>query len=161
MNDPVCDRIRLAAMARLDGEPAMAGPEGIAAPLRGCAACAGDLAELEARDGLLRGKARRPQPVDLWAGLAPGLDPSSAPEAHPWRWPVFAWVALLVVCRVLDLQIGLQVQLVAKLLTLVAGGALLARAGSRANPRMPSKRIMPYRLTKSPPCLGPRLLPAA
>ncbi len=129
MNDPVCDRIRLAAMARLDGEPAMAGPEEIAAHLRGCAACAGDLAELEALDGRLRGKVRWRQPVDLWAGLAPGLDTLSASEAHPWRWPVFAWVALLVVCRVMDLQIGLQVQLAAKLLALVAGGALLARAG--------------------------------
>jgi anti-sigma factor RsiW len=127
MNDPVCDRIRLSAMARLDGEAAAAGPEEVAAHLQRCADCARDLAEMEALGGLLRGKVRRQEPADLWAGLASGLDAPPTQEGRPWRWPVLASAAILLLgCRLLDLQPGLGIQLAAKLLALGAAGLLLA-----------------------------------
>jgi hypothetical protein len=81
---PLCEEVRLAAMALADRAEARLSPAEVDAHLRQCPACRAEVAALRALVSLLARQSRQVPAEDLWPGIRAALDKGSADRAA-WR----------------------------------------------------------------------------
>lgn len=93
MDDTLCERIRMAAMALEDGEQPEMPPHEIMAHLDACAACRREVAAMGDVVALFSRVERRYEQADLWPAVSAGLEPVSS----RWREWVHSPVMLAVV----------------------------------------------------------------
>lgn len=92
-----CEEVRIAAMARLDGEPASMSSDEVQKHVAGCTSCATAIAELTAiHGGLERIEYEGPAGVDLWPAVQQEIG-STVPYRKPKEGRVIVALAALVV----------------------------------------------------------------
>ncbi|MHC4512291.1 MAG: zf-HC2 domain-containing protein [Planctomycetota bacterium] len=135
MNAPGCDEIRMAVLARMDGEAAGPDAAACAEHIAACPTCRQELAAQEALSQLLAAHTRRSQEVDLWSAVCEQLEPQ--PRATRAGDQPIAAVAvvggiLLLAYKILELTPALALGLVVKLTPVLL--AVLVFAWLRTNP---------------------------
>jgi hypothetical protein len=73
MSEIDCEGVRLAAMARRDGEPAGLPESEVRAHLRTCPGCRAEVERLAALESTLAGQGLVPPAADLWGRIRSGL----------------------------------------------------------------------------------------
>jgi predicted anti-sigma-YlaC factor YlaD len=106
-----CERVQMAAMAHLDGEPGNLPPDEVEAHLTGCAECRAAVASLAALQPPLSHFDYESLDVDVWPAVREGIA-SEAPQALPERRVLLALGAALVLWRLAQLSIDLPAPVV-------------------------------------------------
>jgi len=101
---PGCDEVRMAALARLDNEPARLTSEEIDAHTAGCGACQAALAGLTALHASLEHVDYERLNVDLWPAVRQRLDAESSRRTAE-IWALLGLTAALVAWRLAQLLI--------------------------------------------------------
>ena len=116
-----CERVRLAAMAALDGEtPPLSEPE-IHEHLAACTACRGEVQQLQRALAPLNRQKLRVFTEDVWPGVATALRKQAAPAQPRREAYVFAVLGLFVfACKVLGVLPELGGNWLPKVLPLAA-----------------------------------------
>jgi len=115
--DQRCDTVQLAAMARLDGEPAPARSDDDEAHLAGCEQCREAIARMTRLHARLDALSYDPAPTNLWPAIHGRIArrrPSSAPE----RAAVAALMALVLAWRTAQLVFDVPVPILNALVPL-------------------------------------------
>jgi predicted anti-sigma-YlaC factor YlaD len=115
---PGCDEVRMAALARLDGEPARLTSEDVDAHTAGCGACQAALAGLTALHGSLEREDYERLNVDLWPAVRQRLDRDSAHRAAE-IWALGGLTAALVAWRLAQLLLEWPAPVVNSIVPLV------------------------------------------
>jgi predicted anti-sigma-YlaC factor YlaD len=108
---PICEQVRMAAMARLDGEHADLTPSEVETHVAGCAECRAAVAALTALHTRLDEVDYEALDVDMWPGVRRGIAPSAAP-ARPESRFVLALAAMLALWRLAQLSLDLPAPVV-------------------------------------------------
>jgi predicted anti-sigma-YlaC factor YlaD len=101
---PGCDEVRMAALARLDGEPARLTSEEVDAHTAGCGACQAALAGFRALHGSLDRVDYERLNVDLWPAVRQRLATDSSYRTGE-VWALLGLTAALVAWRLAQLLI--------------------------------------------------------
>jgi hypothetical protein len=83
MNANECEQIRMAVMARADGESPVVPADQIERHLAGCADCRREAGAMQLLPPLFAAQARRHQTAQLWLRIAPGLAAAKSASAEP------------------------------------------------------------------------------
>ena len=121
-----CDEVRMAALARLDGEPAPLTSAEIDIHAAGCAACQAVLADLTALHGSLERVDYERLDVDLWPAV---LQQLAADSSHRTAeiWTLLGLTAALVAWRLAQLLLEWPAPVVNSIVPLVLIVAVLRR----------------------------------
>lgn len=133
MNANECESIRLAIMARLDGESASVPAGQVQAHLAGCPDCRREAEAMRALSALLAAQARRGQTAQLWPRLGASLAATKVATAEPDSAGFFVLLGLtLLACQAALFLVAPPVHLPVNLVGVVAVACLLA--SRQANP---------------------------
>lgn len=135
MSTPGCDEIRMAVLARKDGEAPLLDAQTCAEHIAACQPCRQELAAQEALSKLLAAHTRPSHEVSLWPSVCERLEPQ--PPAHVGIAVVGA--ILLLAYKLLEITPAMSTGLVGKLVPVLL--AALVFAWMRTNP---------FRLVESP-----------
>ena len=126
MQSPRCDEVRMAALARLDGEPARLTSEEVDAHAAGCGACQAALAGLTALHGSLGHVDYERLDVDLWPVVRQRLDEESSHRSAEIR-ALVGLTAALVAWRLAQLLLEWPAPVVNSIVPLVLIVVVLRR----------------------------------
>ena len=116
-----CEKVRLAAMAALDGETPPLSEPAIREHLATCAACRAEVAQLQQALAPLDRQKPRVFTEDLWPGVEAALRKQTAPAAAHRDAHVFAVAGLvLLACKLLGVLPALEGNRLPTVLALVA-----------------------------------------
>ena len=135
MSTPSCDEIRMAVLARRDGEVAVPAAATCAEHIAACPSCRRELAAQEVLSELLAAQARPSQEVDFWSAVGEKLEPQPlATRSGDQHVAVVAVVGgiLLLAYKILELTPALAPGLLVKLTPVLL--AALVFAWLRTNP---------------------------
>ncbi len=128
-----CERVRLSAMARMDGETPDLDAAAESAHLAACADCRNEVAAMTAVDTAFAGRRREtPGKVGVWPEVAAGLEGRPARPRSLARHPVLIFGGLALVlfaCRLLEVTPGFEVSLWAKSLPVLSAAIVLSLLG--------------------------------
>jgi anti-sigma factor RsiW len=100
MNANECEQVRMAVMARADGESPAVPPEQVELHLAGCAECRREIEAMQSLSPLLAAQSRRLQTTQLWPRIAPELATAKSAPAEPDSAGFFVVVGLvLLACQ--------------------------------------------------------------
>lgn len=111
LQPPSCDEVQMAALARLDGEPARLTPEEVEAHAAGCGACHAALASLTALHTALDRVDYERLDVDLWPAIRQQLRPDASHQGVETR-ALLGLAAALVAWRGAQLLLDLPAPVV-------------------------------------------------
>ena len=97
MSKPVCEEIRLAAMAIADGEKCALTAMEIEAHLRECAECRQELDGMRILCQWVDSQTRPKLPSDFWPGIAPRLGVVERPAAPQEAWAPYILLVMVLV----------------------------------------------------------------
>jgi anti-sigma factor RsiW len=121
-----CDEVRMAALARLDGETPRLTAEEVDAHSAGCAACRAALADLTALHGSLERMDYERLEVDLWPAVRKGLAAGS-PDRSAESSALLALTAVLMAWRLAQLLLDWPVPVVNAIVPLALIVVVLCR----------------------------------
>ncbi len=120
-----CEKVRLAAMAALDGETPPLSEQEIREHLAACAACRAEVQQLQRALAPLNRQKPRVFTEDVWPGVEAALRKQAAPAAPRHEVYVFAVLGLfLLACKIVGVLPGLGGNWLPKVLPLVAAVVL-------------------------------------
>lgn len=126
LQPPSCDEVRIAALARLDGEPAGLAPGEVEAHAAGCGACHAALADLAALHAALGRVDYERLDVDLWPAVRRRLAPDASYRAAETG-ALLGLAAALVAWRLAQLLLELPAPVVNSIVPLALIVVVLRR----------------------------------
>jgi len=104
---PVCEQVRMAAMARLDNEESDLSWTEIEMHVRGCEGCSSAIAELTSMHADLAKMKYEGVDADLWPAIETRLNAGITPSTSREKWTIVALTVVLVAWRVGQLLMDL------------------------------------------------------
>lgn len=120
MSKDFCEKVRISAMAILDGEEPPLSARQVNEHLESCVECRHELEEQRLAAGLLNGKSRRVFAEDVWPRVADCIEAKAEPK-HPGELPLLVTLSILLVAyKILEVLPGVDAGVIIKLVPLVA-----------------------------------------
>ena len=114
-----CNEVQMAAMARLDGEPAALTPEQVDTHVAGCDACQDALASLTALHARLNRVDYDHLDVDLWSMIHQRVAPGTPRQVLRESWAIVGLAVVLGAWRLAQLLVELPAPVVNSVVPLV------------------------------------------